>query len=897
MPIAVVCLKIEQPTTDLNGAQGFSATVDGDARVWTYTYNRYGKVLTADGPRSDVNDLWSYAYYAADATCPGYDEGTGMDKGCRGELMRATDPVGLVSEYLKYNAHGQVLEALAPNGVTTTYTYDLRQRLTSQTVGGLTTSFEYDPRGLLVRVTPPDGSAIDYTYDDAHRLTDITQAATGERIHYTLDNAGNHTAETVYDAQGAVARNLSRQFDALGRLWKEVRSINGQSAETVFLHDAEDRLTHATDPLTHTDQWQYNHLGQLKAQINALNETTALTPDANGTPTQVQAANGATTQYTVDGFGQITQEVSPDRGTTTYAYDPAGNLVSRINARGIEELRSYDAASRLLSVRYLDNGTTAWRQLDYQWNNLGQLARLAASGADMDFSYDALGRISATTTEVIGPTTSVGYTYNSTGQLASIQYPSGRSLSIGYDSAGHIASLAMVPYQIVSNVRYHPFGPVKSIELLNGIVHSRELDANGLPSRVTLGGIATDYGYDLAGRITSLDVDGGTAYDQSFGYDAADRITSYTGHPGTRGFTYDANGNRSSQTIAGMVTSIVMQSGSNRVQTVGNTTYGYLASGEITQFGSPTLEYNVEGRLINVITANGTVNYRYDGFGRRAGKFGPTTVLANNIKYAYDTADHLIGEYKQDGTPIREYIWLGELPVAVIDSNTDGTTTAYAIETDHLGTPRLLTDATQQARWRWTSPPFGDVPPDEDPTGLAPVSFNLRFPGQYYDKESGLSYNWHRVYDAETGRYIQSDPIGLNGGWNTYGYVGGNPLRYTDPTGEVAVPVVIGGTIAVGACIATNCTKPFGQAMQSAANSLSNAINTVKEWCSGDEENDDLCEVKRKFEEGLCEALALQWGRGGINLCKSSAMVRYSECLRFGPDGVTTPLHGVDTPL
>jgi RHS repeat-associated protein len=158
-------------------------------------------------------------------------------------------------------------------------------------------------------------------------------------------------------------------------------------------------------------------------------------------------------------------------------------------------------------------------------------------------------------------------------------------------------------------------------------------------------------------------------------------------------------------------------------------------------------------------------------------------VLANNIKYAYDTADHLIGEYKQDGTPIREYIWLGALPVAVIDTNTDGTTTAYAIETDHLGTPRLLTDATGQARWRWTSPPFGDVPPDDDPTGLAPVTFNLRFPGQYYDKESGLSYNWHRVYDAETGRYVQSDPIGLDGGWNTYSYALNSPLRYIDSSG------------------------------------------------------------------------------------------------------------------
>ncbi|MFV0665572.1 RHS repeat-associated core domain-containing protein [Denitromonas sp.] len=116
-------------------------------------------------------------------------------------------------------------------------------------------------------------------------------------------------------------------------------------------------------------------------------------------------------------------------------------------------------------------------------------------------------------------------------------------------------------------------------------------------------------------------------------------------------------------------------------------------------------------------------------------------------------------------------------------TGTDGTTTAYAIETDHLGTPRLLTDATRAPRWRWTSPPFGEVLPEDDPSGLGAVTFNLRFPGQYYDKETGLHYNFNRYYDPGTGRYVQSDPIGLQGGWNTYGYVGGNPIEFFDDSG------------------------------------------------------------------------------------------------------------------
>ena len=102
---------------------------------------------------------------------------------------------------------------------------------------------------------------------------------------------------------------------------------------------------------------------------------------------------------------------------------------------------------------------------------------------------------------------------------------------------------------------------------------------------------------------------------------------------------------------------------------------------------------------------------------------------------------------------------------------------------DHLNAPRVLVDKTDAARWRWISEPFGTTQPEQAPAGLSPITFNLRFPGQYYDSESGLSYNYFRDYDSTTGRYAQSDPIGLAGGLNTYAYVGGNPLSNIDPAG------------------------------------------------------------------------------------------------------------------
>jgi RHS repeat-associated protein len=103
----------------------------------------------------------------------------------------------------------------------------------------------------------------------------------------------------------------------------------------------------------------------------------------------------------------------------------------------------------------------------------------------------------------------------------------------------------------------------------------------------------------------------------------------------------------------------------------------------------------------------------------------------------------------------------------------------YYFHTDHLGTPQVLTDETQAVVWQGDYDPFGQAT-ETVPT----VEQNLRFPGQYLDRESGLHNNYFRTYDPQIGRYTQSDPIGLDGGINTYGYAYQNPLSYTDPTGQ-----------------------------------------------------------------------------------------------------------------
>jgi RHS repeat-associated protein len=128
----------------------------------------------------------------------------------------------------------------------------------------------------------------------------------------------------------------------------------------------------------------------------------------------------------------------------------------------------------------------------------------------------------------------------------------------------------------------------------------------------------------------------------------------------------------------------------------------------------------------------------------------------------------------------------------------------YYIHADHLGTPRVITrPSDDKVLWQWdNTEAFGNNAPNENPNGVGAFSFNLRFPGQYYDQETGTHYNYFRDYDPATGRYRQSDPIGLKGGVNTFGYVGGNPLKYTDPTGEwFFIPLFCagGGGAAAGA--------------------------------------------------------------------------------------------------
>jgi len=190
-----------------------------------------------------------------------------------------------------------------------------------------------------------------------------------------------------------------------------------------------------------------------------------------------------------------------------------------------------------------------------------------------------------------------------------------------------------------------------------------------------------------------------------------------------------------------------------------------------------TTTIRLDNRLGTLTKSGLTTTYQYDAGGQRVHK----EHSAGLRDFVYDQQGHLLGEYNASGV-VQEFVWLGDMPVAVIAGSV-ASPLPLLVYADHLNAPRVLVDKTDAARWRWISEPFGTTQPEQAPAGLSPITFNLRFPGQYYDSESGLSYNYFRDYDATTGRYVQSDPIGLAGGINTHAYVNGNPLSFSDPTG------------------------------------------------------------------------------------------------------------------
>ncbi|MGJ7903159.1 RHS repeat-associated core domain-containing protein [Lysobacter sp. 1R34A] len=197
-------------------------------------------------------------------------------------------------------------------------------------------------------------------------------------------------------------------------------------------------------------------------------------------------------------------------------------------------------------------------------------------------------------------------------------------------------------------------------------------------------------------------------------------------------------------------------------------------------------------------------SYRYNAKGERVSRADNATGAISGYTL-YDEAGHWLGDYDANGATKQQAIWLGDAPVGLVVGAGVAQTLRY-VQPDHLGTPRAVIDPSRNlAVWTWDAKgeAFGNNPPNQDPDqdGTAFV-FDMRFPGQRFDAATGLSYNYFRDYDAATGRYVQSDPIGLEGGISGYSYVNSRPFDLSDPLGLKPKDCYISADIAAANAVA-----------------------------------------------------------------------------------------------
>jgi YD repeat-containing protein len=662
----VLCSKTVQATSDATGAAGFGATPVGSPRTWRYVYNQNGSVLAVDGPRTDVADVTSYAYYANDDA----------DLGKRGNLASVTNALGFVTQILAYNAHGQPLTIVDPNGLTTTLGYDPRQRLTSRDVGGETTIYTYDNVGQLTRVTLPDTSFLSYGYDAAHRLTSISDNL-GNSIAYTLDPMGNRTREDVRDPGGSLAQTRSRVYDPLNRLFQDIGAqsqttqygydnqgnltsidgpLSGAVDVTINGYDALNRLVRVTDPASGVTQYAYDGLDQLASVTDPRNLVTA---------------------YGYDGLANLNAQASPDTGNTVNTYDAAGNLLTQTDAKGQVTRYAYDALNRVTSITF-DDGSAQNYGYDQGSNGLGRLTFFAETNPQnqitilQDYAYDAHGRTITENRTLSGVTYVMRYRYDAAGRLFGLTYPSGRTVDYGFDALGRIGSVSTTPASggatqvVASDIAYQPFGGAKSWTLGNGQTYSRGYDTDGRISSYGTAAQSFALGYDPAGRIFSITDSANSANPASYGYDSLDRLTSATTAGGDFGYSYDAVGNRLTKTTAAGTDTYTYSPTSNRLLSIAGTSsrsFGYDLNGSTLNDGVKQYAYDARGRMVQSVNEPGLATaYQVNALGQRVRKTNPS----DDRVFLYDTRGHLIAETTPTGALLREYVYLNDIPLAVI---------------------------------------------------------------------------------------------------------------------------------------------------------------------------------------------------------------------------------------
>jgi RHS repeat-associated protein len=777
--------------------------------VITYTYDSNGHRLTASTTRTTPEGAgtvtWTYSYDALGrqiaATAPdGATTVSAYDK--LDNLAAKVDELGRTTTFA-YDESGRPVATTHPDGTSERTSYDDEgRRIGSTDRADRTTRYEYDALGRLVRTVYPDGSAASSVYDDAGRLTASTDTR-GKITTYEYDRAGRRTriidplgssTALEYDANGnriavtdAKGRTTRFQYDSANR---ETEVVFPDGASQVTTYDGAGRKTSETDPTGKITRFGYDALGRLVTVTDPLGQVTRYDYDEVGNRIQQTDVNGHSTRFDYDAMGRLIRRTLPMGASESLEYDLAGNVIRRTDLNGTSTTFTYDADDRLTGKSYPDGtsvsmtytpvgrratavdgrGTTT-----YQYDVRHRLVRMVdPAGRALELAWDGESNRTTSTARVGGQSFETSYDYDALNRLVAVTDPQGRAYSFAYDETGHRTRVT------------YP----------NGVKTRYEHDAlgrlTGLETSTSIGAVLQAYAYtlDASGRRTRIDENDGTA--RVFAYDDLHRLTRETvsgTQPYDRTFTYDAAGNRLSQTKTdGSGTTVVSYSYDqrDRLLAAAGTTYTWDDRGQLkTRAGldGATYVWDFDGRLKQVLQVDGTViTHAYDADGNRVRtEVTPATGPPSVTEYLVDPSGELsqvAAETDASGGLAAYYVRGNEL-LAVI--RPAGTRFFHA---DGLGSTRVLTDETGTVTDTYTFSAFGELLAH---TGTDPNAY--LFAGEPLDPNSGLYDLRARWMDPAAGRFASIDPfqgiLGEPRSLHRYSYVFGDPVNATDPTGKI----------------------------------------------------------------------------------------------------------------
>jgi RHS repeat-associated protein len=738
-----------------NDERQLLGAVDPQGGQWHYSYDDAGNLCSTQDPlgrRDATVFLEQWALPVAQTDTAGQSWHYRYDK--RGNCTHVTDPLGHVTHY-RYDAYGQLIEIVDASGKSKKLRWDAMGYLTEQTdCSGYATYFKYDPRGHLITVTNAMSESTRYQHDACGNLVK-RELADGRIEHFHRDRSGQ----------------LTRYIDATG-------------SATVYHYDVRGQLQQRIDAHERRVLLNYDAYGRLQTLTNENGERYAFGWDAEGQLLSQRDLDGSGRCYRYDALGNVSQVLH-----VPAPRDPGDN--SPVTPRLTHDFER--DALRRLTAKVTDDGRT-----QYQYDDADRLTGICFTDSigavqTLGFAYDSLGQL-------LEETSAVGvlaHRYDELGNRHQTRLPDGRWLNRLHYGRGHLHQINLDGQlicdierdrlhrevlrsqgQLATASRYDPTGRLRS---------RQRQSSDPLRQHPPLA--TTDYEYDPTDNlIERRDRQSGLRH--LLGYDSSHRILgaqdSRLGILETLAYDPAANlldGPKNS-------TPPVLHNQLLRYQ---DRSYRYDGFGRMIekhsrQRGRQTFAYDAEHRLIEVKGQNGNVvRMTYDPLGRRIGKteHHPEGYELENTAFTWDGL-RLLHEQRYGLTTLYVYADEGYEPLARVESQRTHSITRY-YHNDVNGLPERLTDSDGETVWSATFQIWGNTAQETRDLGYG-INQNLRFQGQYLDRETGLHYNTFRYYDPDIGRFTTPDPIGLSGGINLYQYAP-NPVGWIDPWGWSCVRV------------------------------------------------------------------------------------------------------------